>query len=462
MKKIIKLMICAVILAALFSVTALAADSSIKVQLNGNPVAFTDAVPQVRSERTFLPFRAVFNALGFEDEKITYDAATKTVKAEREDLTVSLVLGEKKITVIRDGVTSVMDTDVAAYADYNLSRTFVPVRFISEAVGCNVGWDQDDQTVIIDDLDALFAFSGSTYTIMDKVIAYSSAYNSGAYAMDADCLVKLDVDIDDVSVTVKVDGDANVLFDGSKEDMTMDLSISGSASAYDETLDIADILEMSGIPESIDMDMRMDMEKGTVAFKSNALSAALDVSDTNTWYLLDLSEIFDELGISWEDIAATQSSAELTSFEDALKLVFSIIPLDDKDVTACDILPVIDSIFADSAFSKKGSDYVSEFTVNEDGVSVKLSVTAAINGDKATGYEISIAVTDTESDVSLALDSGMRGDSVFVKADLSAEDMLSLIVDMTAKVSASSEKPTGTYPDGAKVIDLYDMVYAIG
>ena len=43
-----------------------AGDSGITVQLDGQALSFTDAVPQVRDQRTFLPFRAVFEAMGAE------------------------------------------------------------------------------------------------------------------------------------------------------------------------------------------------------------------------------------------------------------------------------------------------------------------------------------------------------------------------------------------------------------
>ena len=48
--------------------SASAADQSpaISVQLDGQALTFTDAVPQVVDQRTFLPFRAVFEAMGAE------------------------------------------------------------------------------------------------------------------------------------------------------------------------------------------------------------------------------------------------------------------------------------------------------------------------------------------------------------------------------------------------------------
>lgn len=70
---------CAALLTGLLGTGAFAAEagtaSAIGVELNGQAMTFTDAVPEADQGRTFLPFRAVFEALGAE---VGYDNATKT------------------------------------------------------------------------------------------------------------------------------------------------------------------------------------------------------------------------------------------------------------------------------------------------------------------------------------------------------------------------------------------------
>lgn len=50
-----------------------AADSSINVVVDGQPLAFTDAMPQLKDDRTYVPYRAVFEAL---DATVNFDSAT--------------------------------------------------------------------------------------------------------------------------------------------------------------------------------------------------------------------------------------------------------------------------------------------------------------------------------------------------------------------------------------------------
>jgi hypothetical protein len=54
-----------------------------------------------------------------------------------------MTIGSKTITV--DGTES--DMDVAPFIQN--SRTFVPIRFVSEALGCTVEWDDATKTVTI-------------------------------------------------------------------------------------------------------------------------------------------------------------------------------------------------------------------------------------------------------------------------------------------------------------------------
>ena len=87
-----------------------------------------------------VPLRAIFEALG---ASVEWDGETKTVTSVKDDTTVKLTVGEKKLTV--NGTAK--ELDVPGQIVEN--RTLVPVRAISEAFGCEVGWDSATRTVTI-------------------------------------------------------------------------------------------------------------------------------------------------------------------------------------------------------------------------------------------------------------------------------------------------------------------------
>ncbi len=129
MKKLIRWAICLGLCLALVVCGAMAAESSIKVQLDGQDLTFTDAVPQVKDQRTFLPFRAVFEAMGAE-----VDNEGNTITAVRGDKTLVMTIGSTEATVTEKGVAAPITMDVAPYVDASTWRTYVPVRFAAQAL----------------------------------------------------------------------------------------------------------------------------------------------------------------------------------------------------------------------------------------------------------------------------------------------------------------------------------------
>ena len=138
MKKLTSLVLVVVMLASLFSFNVFA-DSSIKVAIDGVNQTY-DVMPVIDNGRTLVPMRAIFEALG---ASVSWDDATKTVTGTKDETVVVLQIGNKEVYVNNDK----KELDVPAkIVD---GRTLVPVRFISESLGCNVGWDDSTKTVII-------------------------------------------------------------------------------------------------------------------------------------------------------------------------------------------------------------------------------------------------------------------------------------------------------------------------
>ena len=120
-------------------VAALAADDDIKVTLDGQAIAF-DVQPQIIDERTMVPLRAIFEALG---ASVDWDQETQTVTAAKGDTKIALTIG-KNVIYVND---KPIELDVAPLIIDE--RTLVPVRAIAESFGLDVDWDGENATVII-------------------------------------------------------------------------------------------------------------------------------------------------------------------------------------------------------------------------------------------------------------------------------------------------------------------------
>lgn len=140
MKKFKKLSIVAIILAMFFSVCVFAA-RDIKITLNGQNVE-TDAAPFIENGRTLVPIRVISESLGYD---VDWDEVTRSVSVKNDDKVVELVIDSK--TVFIDN--KVEEIDVAPIIQSETNRTFVPIRFIAEAFGVDVGWDDETSTVFL-------------------------------------------------------------------------------------------------------------------------------------------------------------------------------------------------------------------------------------------------------------------------------------------------------------------------
>ncbi|MCA1293766.1 copper amine oxidase N-terminal domain-containing protein [Paenibacillus sp. alder61] len=128
------------LLAALPAVSS-AAKLSLRVELNGEKMSFPDAQPLVdKSNRVQVPVRFVSEALG---AKVDWNSKTKKVTVNLNSNQIVLTLGKKAYTV--NGKTKQMDTVALRKSD----RTYVPLRFVSEALGAQVNWDSLNYMVSI-------------------------------------------------------------------------------------------------------------------------------------------------------------------------------------------------------------------------------------------------------------------------------------------------------------------------
>jgi ABC-type Fe3+-hydroxamate transport system, periplasmic component len=124
-----------VLLAAVFAHgagEAAAATKSVKVSLDGRALSL-ESQPVIVNGRTLVPYSNLVSALG---GKATWNETSKTVTATAGNVTVKLTIGSKTATVNGNSVT----LDVAP--TILNQRTYVPLRFISEAFGKWVSYDK--------------------------------------------------------------------------------------------------------------------------------------------------------------------------------------------------------------------------------------------------------------------------------------------------------------------------------
>lgn len=99
---------------------------------------FCDQSPVIVEDRTLVPLRAIFEALGAE---VYWDNDARSVTAIKDDTTIFLAIGS--LVLYKNGEATYMDVPGQIIND----RTMVPVRAVSESFGAKVYWDNDTRTV---------------------------------------------------------------------------------------------------------------------------------------------------------------------------------------------------------------------------------------------------------------------------------------------------------------------------
>ena len=111
------------------------------VNYNDTTIVF-DVEPVIENDRTLVPFRAIFEAMGCAVYYSEADGA-QLVSARRANDNLMLTIGEDEMYFNGKEIT----LDVPA--KIKDGRTLVPLRAISEAFECEVHWYGDTQTIYI-------------------------------------------------------------------------------------------------------------------------------------------------------------------------------------------------------------------------------------------------------------------------------------------------------------------------
>lgn len=119
------------------------ANNAPRLMLNGQPFQ-TRFEPVVQDGRVLVPLRDIFENLG---ARVDYDRAERTIVARRDGTRVHMRIGSDRARV--DGQPVRLDVPAMTIG----GATMVPLRFVSEALGATVNFNQRRNVVRINDRD---------------------------------------------------------------------------------------------------------------------------------------------------------------------------------------------------------------------------------------------------------------------------------------------------------------------
>ena len=143
---------------------------SVNVSINGVPIRFAGTQPTAMRGRVMVPLRGVLEQMG---AFVGWDQVTRTVLAQKSGTDVQLPIGSQTATV--NGRTVTLDVPAQIIG----GSTMVPLRFLSEALGSEVAWENATRTVMIT------TSSSTTPPVVPPVSPPGSIVNIASFTQNA-------------------------------------------------------------------------------------------------------------------------------------------------------------------------------------------------------------------------------------------------------------------------------------
>lgn len=157
MRKFISIILLSLLVAGISMIHIAAETDKVTVLLDSAEVTFPDAQPFIDTrDRTLVPIRFVSEAM---QAHVNWEEATRTVIIEKGSDIIRYTIGQPLAYLNGEMIT------FDSFGILKESRTFVPLRLISEMLSCDVDWEAETKTVIITSPGEAVAFPEPEMTV---------------------------------------------------------------------------------------------------------------------------------------------------------------------------------------------------------------------------------------------------------------------------------------------------------
>lgn len=433
------------------------------VMLNGAYLAFPDAQPEAVAGRIMVPLRTLMEALG---AQVSY--AGGTVTCTLEDRTLTFTVGSDAIRTTAGGVSEDITLDAPSYAKGG--RTYVPVRFFAQALGCFVLWDKEYQTAVLVDAAAAAETIDGQFTIINRALAALSEPPADGQNIRSTAAAELDLTLLD-----SLNGDARYTGSLDLDALTSQTASSGVLTVRlgDELLDL--LTEDSGLSvaelalartalKQIRLAYIADLEAGRCWFQLPLLSAlSSGIYEADTWYGMPL-----ETAVSASDalpaptvgtLLLGSSSPTLYVGDSYYNAIFYWSDLMDRAEETAQVL-------GDGRFTRSGGKDVCTYTLEDYARDAgpyyaedyqEFSFRLAVDETGACEFSLTLQ-TDFDyaytTDYRLTLTGSAAAGSVEADLGLHVANTCKLAFRLEMDQTGTDQQPQNAPPAGADVVDL--------
>lgn len=470
------------------------APAQVQVQVNGEMMSFTDAVPKMVDNRVMIPFRAILEKL---NAKVDYDQAKAVVTATLGEQVISFAVGSTDLNITTGDQKENKKMDVVPFVDNKSNRTYVSTRAIAEGFGYSVGWDNANKTVIIIDFNKIFENANKDFSYLS--MPYAVEYDTTkTYKTKGTLNGKINVQTPSVTkegeqasapekMSVGFSGEMTGLQQMMNADISMKMALDMESLMKDQKMteeEKAMLVPMMDALKNIDMQIKMD-DTGIMYMKcpmlSNIMGSLGQNVDADTWYKMDMNAMYKEMGMDYQGLmniskgfAGNLDVAEmLTKLANSLSSSYTV----DTYKESVLLYDIVKEVAGDSAFKTVGNTHT--LVIDKTSLasvltkhSKELNLTAKDMAEfKDMDFSCTIELQEQNSKMkNCKVKFNMQAEGVNVNVDVTGDsfnstlnmvvevaDLMDMTMDMDVKSEVTTEKVDTTIPKGANVVDYMNM-----
>lgn len=447
----------------------------VSVQLNGEKVAFSDAQPEMKNNRTMVPFRAIAEALG-----ATVEYESGAITAVKDGTRYDFTLGGDTLTLSDDATGAEIKTVTLDAAPYEKDgRTYVPVRFFAEAFGLTVQWDDYRQVAVLYDRDALVEQIDEEFSIVNQWLAAQPARDPAQTMRTVAALRVLYTQLNSIDgdeTTVLVDGTLEVVDGSGGMSMNVQVDLQGVLALLSESMEpywsqdlIGEVGQWQELLKNVQLEMVLDAESGTLYLRCPVLLKLLASSlgeqapavSTDVW--LEIPDAADVLVGGemplWSEWVAQADDATMGALIVGVmeqSCAYSYSMLWDEVQQSVD---AIASFAGDDCFTRRGQQYKAELStaLPEEYGYVSGAYTLDLSDGSIEGqaeYRISDGYSDVLMTLTFAGDA-QKGD-VAVTVHVKNQSITEITLTLTQQPAQAGSEVQLPDPDEVMTLDAWE------
>lgn len=435
---------------------AAAPASAVSVLLDGQPMSFTDAQPALKDGRVYVPYRAVFEALGAE---VSYAASAKTVSAQRDGTAVVFAIGSNQVTVTENGKSQTIQVDAAPYIEEATGRTMVPVRFAAQSLGALVGWDKDTKTVNIIDQHKLEQTYSKKFTLLDRYSKEASALMGDSLSFSGKLNLELSVEEEGQVMPILMSG---TISGGSNQQLanmkaTFSLDLDKLLKELGSELDDEDKAQLE-LLKNIELNYIINLNTGMLYLNAPVLAQVDPSFKADTWFSVSINDFYKQtLGLDLDLKELMQNKQNVSICQAMLQGATATLDMDDLESydQLVQALNTCEDLMGDKAFTKNGDTYTAKTSLSQNGAEITFQIDLKETQGKLGGITVNLTAKDDEANMVMTVKQDTKNTSMTFQFKM---DEVTMNCDYSIQYSPLKDKLNEAPPAGADVQDLMKLV----